>query len=355
MAIQRDSTYPGRWDTADADYPGGIPKNRTTPTSADGSYLEARLWKDTFGFMDAAIAQGDITRSGSPETAAASDVLDGIKAVTAGQALTWSATRNYTHPVIVAGSDEELYVSKQNSGPDTTVQDPTTDVTDTYWELLADAIGGGGVEAWSSGADYTNPVQVYGSDNRLYISQADSGPSGVGAQDPTTDDGTYWRVADNSFAYEFLHVQDQKATNSDGGSSSNGANTRDLNTVLTNGISGSSLLSNQITLPAGDYFIIASAPCVGGSQNFLTLYNVTDTAYVDDVKGQNSFVPSGNLSVAFLSGRFSIAATKDFEIRHVIEVTRSTDGLGINMGTATGFGGLVPHETYTDVMIWKVK
>lgn len=145
MAIQRDSTYPGRWGTADADYPGGIPKNRTTPTSADGSYLEERLWKDTFGFMDAAIAQGDITRSDTPETATASDVLDGIKAVTAGQALTWLATRNYTHPVIVAGFDDELYVSKQDSGPATTVQDPTTDASNTYWELLADAIGGEGV------------------------------------------------------------------------------------------------------------------------------------------------------------------------------------------------------------------
>ena len=59
----------------------------------------------------------------------------------------------------------------------------------------------------------------------------------------------------------FLHIQDQKPQGTNGGTFTSGAwRTRDLNTVLTNTITGASLADNQITLPAGKYYVEASAP-----------------------------------------------------------------------------------------------
>lgn len=50
----------------------------------------------------------------------------------------------------------------------------------------------GGVWAWDATVDYAANRLVLGSDGLLYWSVAQSGPNVGGAQDPTTDDGTYW-------------------------------------------------------------------------------------------------------------------------------------------------------------------
>ena len=52
----------------------------------------------------------------------------------------------------------------------------------------------GGVWAWSALADYGTNRLVLGSDGLLYWSVAQSGPNVGGAQDPTTDNGTYWQL-----------------------------------------------------------------------------------------------------------------------------------------------------------------
>jgi hypothetical protein len=50
----------------------------------------------------------------------------------------------------------------------------------------------GGVWAWDATVDYGTSRVVLGSDGKLYWSIAQSGPNVGGAQDPTTDNGTYW-------------------------------------------------------------------------------------------------------------------------------------------------------------------
>ena len=69
---------------------------------------------------------------------------------------------------------------------------------------------------------------------------------------------------DNNFKHvmfpPFLHIQDQKPQGTNGGTFTSGAwRTRDLNTVLTNTITGASLSANQITLPAGKYYVEAKS------------------------------------------------------------------------------------------------
>ena len=171
-----------------------------------------------------------------------------------------------------------------------------------------------------------------------------------------TKDATTFLRGDNTFAsaqgvYEsqLLHVRDEKASGTQGGTATAGTqHVRDLNTVKTNEITGASLSSNQITLPAGTYFVSARAPAFMVSNHKIFLYNTTDTS--------NALIGSSNYSDATyqsscdstLLGRFTISAQKVFELKHDVDQTRSSNGLGVGVGLS----GAV--EVYAEVLIWKV-
>jgi hypothetical protein len=155
--------------------------------------------------------------------------------------------------------------------------------------------------------------------------------------------------ASGKFESALLHVRDEKANNTAGGTATSGSyETRTLNTVMTNEISGASLSSNQITLPAGTYYINAFAPSFKINGNKIKLRNITDSS--DTLIGtaefsQNDF--STGYTKSFVVGRFTIAGQKVFEIQHRCEQTVSNDGFGYK----SNFGDV---EVYTNVMIWKV-
>lgn len=147
-------------------------------------------------------------------------------------------------------------------------------------------------------------------------------------------------------AIKLLHVQDQKASGSNGGALSSGSDQiRVLNTSVTNEL-GITLASNQIQgLVAGTYYIEASAPAYAVDDHKIFLFNVTDAA--DSIIGTAERAGSNISTRSFLQGRFTIAATKTFEIRHRITTTNATDGGGRN----AAFG---KTNVFTDVRIWKV-
>jgi len=166
---------------------------------------------------------------------------------------------------------------------------------------------------------------------------------------PTQQSVKAYVDAENSkLQADFLHIQDQKTTGTDGGTSAATTwNTRDLNTVVTNEISGASLSSNQITLPAGTYYIEASGPATRSQGTQLRLYNITDAS--TELLGQSAYSGSGdNTNVhSLMCGRFTIADAKVFEVDQYTITTVGTLGLG----TASDSGST---EIYTDVKIWKV-
>lgn len=152
--------------------------------------------------------------------------------------------------------------------------------------------------------------------------------------------GTKWiKIAGH---VPMLRVEDQKAAGTDGGTFTAGAwQTRVLNTVMVNQIAGASLASNQITLPAGTYEVVADAPGFGCERHRLKLYNVTDAA--DILYGTSSY--SGSAihadSRSAIAGVFILAAQKVLEVQHRCTTTRATDGLGkmANVGIVEIYAG----------------
>lgn len=139
-----------------------------------------------------------------------------------------------------------------------------------------------------------------------------------------------------------------QANNTNGGTSTSGSWVkRVLNTTLTNSITGCTLTSSVIALPAGTYSINATASFAGSSGCQIKLRNTTDST--DVIFGTATFnsttAPGG--STAPLNGTFTITATKNFEIQGRVGTGRANDGLG----PAMGFGST---ECYCNVTIEKI-
>lgn len=147
-----------------------------------------------------------------------------------------------------------------------------------------------------------------------------------------------------------LHIQDQKPAGTSGGSAVSGWQTRDINTVVTNNITGASLdaVNKKFTLPVGIYYFDIKAPAAQVLTHRIHLKNQTDT--VDVLKGRNAYGYSTypTMEDASLTGILTITSAKEFSIEH-----------NCGISAAQGLGYLGTHsytdiEIYTDVKIWKV-
>lgn len=173
----------------------------------------------------------------------------------------------------------------------------------------------------------------------------------------------------NAFGGQLLHVRDQRTSGSAPQTlTGNGTwEKRDLQTTLTNEITSATLTSSVISLPAGTYYIDATAlsytnhSILDSAANAFTkirLRNTTDGA--DLVVGigfrfdWGTTVTVGNVSTTggltvplHLSGRFTLAGTKNIELQSYTLT---------NTGTRTGGSPLTSGsvEVYADVKIWKV-
>jgi hypothetical protein len=135
--------------------------------------------------------------------------------------------------------------------------------------------------------------------------------------------------------------------NAAGGTFTSGAyRTRDLNTTIFNNISGASLSSNQITLPAGTYQINAQAPAFLVNNHQTRLLNTTDST---EITGGVSYAGSGDnvTNLSIVNAAFTIAASKVFELQHKCTSTASTQGFGANYGSNN-------PDVYSQITIVKV-
>lgn len=145
----------------------------------------------------------------------------------------------------------------------------------------------------------------------------------------------------------YMLVRDEKAVNTAGGSSVAGNQTRTLNTVLANTISGASLASNIITLPPGTYRISARAPYFGNSHK-IYLYDSTAGTVIDDGTTENGLLGAADPITTWsaLTVRVTFTGVKGIKITHDTETAIATIGLG----QATSFG---TKSVYTSIEIIK--
>ncbi len=140
-----------------------------------------------------------------------------------------------------------------------------------------------------------------------------------------------------------MYVNDTKAAGVEGGASTAGVTTRTLNTVVVNNILGASLASNQVTLPAGTYWIEASVTQYIPNRGRAYIYNVTDSALV--MIGQSVYATIG--AEPTVKGYMTIASSKVIQLRQYASTGQATNGLGV----ASPSGN---PEIYSQLYIWKV-
>jgi hypothetical protein len=144
------------------------------------------------------------------------------------------------------------------------------------------------------------------------------------------------------------HFRDQRAAGTAGGELASGAwRTRTIQTTIVNNISGASLASNQITLPAGTYTIQAWGAYTGVNEVKQRFFNTTSST--DLVIGNSDFVAAvATRGHGHLFGVFTLAASGVCEFQARCSTTRSGDGFGTQANIDS------KAEVYADVMIYKV-
>ena len=161
-------------------------------------------------------------------------------------------------------------------------------------------------------------------------------------------------VSSTTSPRQIFSVVDSKPNGVDGGTFTAGSwQTRTLNTILTNTISGASLSNNQITLPAGTYIVTAQAPAHNVNRHQAVLFGVSgDTGNLivgtnanTNNADTNTLQPVTTLSV--ITQQLTLSTTTVLELRHRCGTTQTAFGLGSSSDTGAG-------EIYSTVFIERV-
>jgi hypothetical protein len=142
-------------------------------------------------------------------------------------------------------------------------------------------------------------------------------------------------------------LSDIKASGIGGASLATTFNTRTLNTIVDPTSIVTSLVSNEFTLPAGAYYIEASAPALALEDHMVRIRNITDG--ITSLYGTSEYTKSsafvGNRS--FVSGEIIITSSKTFSLQHF-----TAGAFSSGLGEATGSG---EPTTFAIVKITKIK
>lgn len=198
---------------------------------------------------------------------------------------------------------------------------------------------------FAKGFDSNNvTVTWYRSDGVVFTKTRIAGTWGGWVQQALLSDVTAAIAA----AQQIVHVRDEKASGAQGGTFTAGSYiARTLNTSKTNSISGASLSSNRITLPAGTYEIEASAPAYAVGSHKAILYNVSTSAVLLVGTTEASSNTYATLTRSVVKGRFTLAGSHQLELRHRCQVTAANYGLG----KSSAFGDV---DVYAEVIIRKI-
>lgn len=177
------------------------------------------------------------------------------------------------------------------------------------------------------GADAALTSQVYVSD-------------GAGSGTWTNVSSLETSPSQNSFA-QMLHVRRENTAIQ---SLSTGVwSNQSITTIVSNGILGAGLSDPFITLPAGDYMVMATFPAYRCGKIAIRLWNATtSTALLSGGQGYSA-ITSDTLTRAELKGKFTLAATYAVTLQYI------TDNGGFGDVTSSINTGVT-----SEVLIWKV-
>lgn len=137
-----------------------------------------------------------------------------------------------------------------------------------------------------------------------------------------------------------IFIAEEIKNASAGGTSIAGSNARILNTVLANTITGATLSSTSssstITLPPGTYRLEASAPAFIADKHQAFWYDTTNNTTT--LSGTSEYTDAATNVVqtrSWVIGRFTASATTTYQLRHYIQTSRATNGLGVTTGYAS--------------------
>ncbi|AFC22741.1 putative tail-fiber protein [Vibrio phage vB_VchM-138] len=132
MALRRDVTYSGRFTPATTERPQGGFKNRTSPTSEDGSYLEEQWLNDLDGFFGSLLNATNTTPNGNVDEAGNSQLFDAATQLFSQE---WSENVNYSIGHEVARNNLR-YIARAASGPDNGGAITPENNSGSTWDLV---------------------------------------------------------------------------------------------------------------------------------------------------------------------------------------------------------------------------
>ena len=155
-------------------------------------------------------------------------------------------------------------------------------------------------------------------------------------------------VVDN-FADIAIFNETQANGTAGGATVANAWTKRTLNTTNVNNITGASIATSVITLPAGTFKVNASAPFYSGvgalDGSKLRLQNTT--AATTAIIGQSSYIGNSPTQVApTLNGVFTLATSSTLELQYYVKSVQS-NGLGLNSSTGVS-------EVYANIEITRI-
>lgn len=141
----------------------------------------------------------------------------------------------------------------------------------------------------------------------------------------------------------YVCVRDKKAQNTHGGTFTLGAwRTRDITEEQADPRNICSIAANQITLSAGTYRCLISAPAYNVDSHQARLYDITGAAVLLIGTAERETVDT---SRSVIVGRFTLAAESVLEIQHQSSGTQASSGFGYCCNFA--------DEIYTTAEFWR--
>ena len=164
-------------------------------------------------------------------------------------------------------------------------------------------------------------------------------------------DGAAWAtvgpIASTALTYAIFN-ETQAASTSGGTFTAGSYVKRVLNTTLINTISGCSIASSVITLPAGTYNVYGFAPGYKVAVHKLRVQNTTAGTTI--AQGVNAYSASGGdyaQTHSFVNTTFTLTGSTNIELQHRAQTTQATNGLGVD-------GGATGDEIYAQIVLTKV-